>query len=153
MNHKERHWQTTQVIILTAAKDIPMTCYKAKSNDKLLQTELYIIFLHWQKIRAGHVEVLHFFYLLFHVLSAPHPLGPAGFPWPVHLCPKDEACRWGSMGSAFPDTSETRLQEVQEAEGAQIQISFSNSFSANIPRKAKLILLSVYQKNKRSYID
>lgn len=32
MNHKEGYWQTAQVIILTAAKDIPMTCKRAKSH-------------------------------------------------------------------------------------------------------------------------
>lgn len=30
MNHKEGHWEPTQVIILTAAKDIPVACNGAK---------------------------------------------------------------------------------------------------------------------------
>lgn len=30
MNHKEGHWQPTQVIILTAAKDIAVACNRAK---------------------------------------------------------------------------------------------------------------------------
>lgn len=30
MNHKEGHWQLTQVIILTATKDIAMACNRAK---------------------------------------------------------------------------------------------------------------------------
>lgn len=32
MNHKEGYWHPTQAIILTAAKDIPMTCNRAKSH-------------------------------------------------------------------------------------------------------------------------
>ena len=34
MDHEEGHWQTTQVIILTAAEDIPMTCITTKSHFK-----------------------------------------------------------------------------------------------------------------------
>lgn len=32
VDHEERHWQSTQVIILTTAKEIPVTCFRAQHH-------------------------------------------------------------------------------------------------------------------------
>lgn len=46
MNHKEGHWQPTQVIILTAAKDIAVACNRAKCQkmtDCPVQNGIYCV--------------------------------------------------------------------------------------------------------------
>lgn len=60
-------------------------------------------------------------YLQLHVPSPPRlgPRPPAGSPLLVHLCPEDEECHWGSMGSAVPYTSGTGPQGEQAAEDAR----------------------------------
>ena len=45
MNHKEGYWQPAQVIILTAAKDIPMTCNRGRKWQIVAQKMAFIVIL------------------------------------------------------------------------------------------------------------
>lgn len=143
MNHKEGHWQPTQVIILTATKDIAMACNREKCQKwqivpcKMAFIVIFFLHLNWLKITQRQICIIHLkigvlyknknksLYLQLHVPSAPRqgPQPLARSPLLVHLCPEDEECRWGSMGWAVPGTLGTVLQWARAAEGAQIIFS------------------------------
>lgn len=145
MNHKEGHWQPTQVIILTATKDIAMACNRAKCQKwqiVLCKMAFIVIPPHLKWLKKSTKTDTYYssynkypvlkkedfpqtLYLRLHVPFAPlrDPLPFAGFPWLVHLCPEDGECLWGSMGWAVPGTSGTGLRWARGAEGEQMTIS------------------------------